>query len=379
MYSHSGHRGRRLSGGRSCHRTSARVRGERRGLPIDAGCGPRPGVRGESRPGRAAPRRIGGRPNGARRPELPPSGGVLAQCGRGRAPRLGGSRRLPRPNDLLLRDLRWVGGSGASRKTRGRCVPACAGRLPGSPRPGSRRKRGAPVRCGQGGWRGSRRLPAEPRARAASRLRGLRSGVRRWPGPRGSCARAARWPRRGHRPRGRCGRPRVRWAQLVPGGRQWWRMRHGGRRKGRVFHGSGSSKLFNALKTKPTPANELSISIVRQPGAAMAQSASNQHVRSRPPPVSQPCKKSTMTCNDFLDMCQTNPNTTKRCQAKLSCERFPSHQHLHCWTSTKSQDFDTAQMLARPFNSSYLFFLSEHTPFCQWDVRLTSGKRPIHC
>ena len=41
---------------------------------------------------------------------------------------------------------------------------------------------------------GSRRLPAEPRARAASRLRGLRSGVRRWPGPRGSCARAARWP-----------------------------------------------------------------------------------------------------------------------------------------------------------------------------------------
>ena len=214
---------------------TGRQPGSRRtaGAPHRRRARPRPGVRGESRPGRAAPRRIG-RPNGARRPELPPSGGVLAQCGRGRAPRLGGSRRLPRPNDLLLRDLRWLGGSGASRKTRGRCVPACAGRLPGSPRPGSHRKRGAPVRCGQGGWRGSRRLPAEPRARAASRLRGLRSGVRRWPGPRGSCARAARWPRRGHRPRGRCGRPRVRWVQLVPGGRQWWRMRHGGRRKGRV-------------------------------------------------------------------------------------------------------------------------------------------------
>ena len=87
---------------------TGRQPGSRRtaGAPHRRRVRPRPGVRGESRPGRAAPRRIGGRPNGARRPELPPSGGVLAQCGRGRAPRLGGSRRLPRPNDLLLRDLR---------------------------------------------------------------------------------------------------------------------------------------------------------------------------------------------------------------------------------------------------------------------------------
>ena len=78
---------------------TGRQPGSRRtaGAPHRRRARPRPGVRGESRPGRAAPRRIGGRPNGARRPELPPSGGVLAQCGRGRAPRLGGSRRLPRP------------------------------------------------------------------------------------------------------------------------------------------------------------------------------------------------------------------------------------------------------------------------------------------
>ena len=89
MYSRAVHRGRRLSG-LSCQRTSARAAANGRGSPSTP-------VAAAARNSRRIPAK-----RQARRPELPASKGMLAQCGRGGAARHGGSRQLRRPNDLLL-------------------------------------------------------------------------------------------------------------------------------------------------------------------------------------------------------------------------------------------------------------------------------------
>ena len=93
MYSRAVHRGRRLSG-LSCQRTSARAAANGRGSPSTP-------VAAAARSSRRIPAKAG-RPNDARRPELPASKGMLGQCGRGGAARHGGSRQLRRPNDLLF-------------------------------------------------------------------------------------------------------------------------------------------------------------------------------------------------------------------------------------------------------------------------------------
>ena len=165
MYSRAVHRGRRLSG-LSCQRTSARGRGERQGLPVDAGRGR--GKELEENPGQKA-----GRPNDARRPELPASKGMLAQCGRGGAARHGGSRQLRRPNDLLLGPQDNEVAAARARKLGVGLFPFALGGVCGVASEACR----ACAAEGADEWRGCP-LPAEPSVWAANHLRGLRSDGR---------------------------------------------------------------------------------------------------------------------------------------------------------------------------------------------------------